>query len=66
MTFTILSFSVESSGIALRSDDREGVDVTGPDITSIHCEGTKLYGLHMRLNLQCSCYWSLYSDTYFT
>jgi hypothetical protein len=32
------SFIVESSGIMLLSD--EGVDVSGPEITSIRCQGT--------------------------
>lgn len=31
-------FAVESSGITLLSD--ESIDVTGPDITSIRCQGT--------------------------
>jgi hypothetical protein len=31
-------FIVESSGITLLSD--EGVDVSGPEITSIRCQGT--------------------------
>ena len=31
-------FIVESSGITLLSD--EGIDVTGPEITSIRCQGT--------------------------
>lgn len=36
-------FIVESSGITLLSD--EGIDVSGPEITSIRCQGQNLLGL---------------------
>lgn len=36
-------FIVESSGITLVSD--EGIDVSGPEITSIRCQGQNLLGL---------------------
>lgn len=38
-------FVVESSGITLLTD--EGIDVTGPEITSIRCQGT-IYTLFCR------------------